>query len=237
MKILAKIKRKSLILGILFVMLIIGIVYAADSYQVNSGAQVTIDEYTVCKKVTNNNALAIFVPTKTAAEWTAFRSYASGVTYAECIYCDDDDGDGYGECPNCGIAAGCTYDGDDCCDTDANAKPGQTSYFTSTNACGSWDYNCNEGGVEKNSNCTRQNVSLSNTRTYKYYNANTCSPSWTYPTTCTTSDPGAASCGVTHSYKTCALYAYGYTGTAGACSYAGKSGYGSSSTNKTCGCH
>lgn len=84
MKILAKIKRKSVLIGILFVLFIIGIVYAADSYQVNSGAQVTIDEHTVCKKVTNNNSLAIFVPTKTAAEWAAFRSYASGVTYVNC---------------------------------------------------------------------------------------------------------------------------------------------------------
>ncbi len=30
----------------------------------------------------------------------------------------------------------------DCCDTDANAKPGQTTFFTAKNACGSWDYNC-----------------------------------------------------------------------------------------------
>jgi len=84
MKILAKIKRKSVLIGILFTMLIIGIVYAADSYQVNSGTQVTIDEHTVCKKVTNNNALAIFVPTKTADEWTAFRTNASGVSITEC---------------------------------------------------------------------------------------------------------------------------------------------------------
>ena len=84
MKILEKIKRKSLLLGILFTMLFIGIVYAATSYQVNSGAQVTVDEWSVCKKVTNNNALAIFVPTNTADEWTAFRNYASGVSYADC---------------------------------------------------------------------------------------------------------------------------------------------------------
>lgn len=31
----------------------------------------------------------------------------------------------------------------DCCDSDANAKPGQTTYYTSANACGSFDYNCN----------------------------------------------------------------------------------------------
>jgi len=92
MKILAKIKKRPLVLGILFAMLIIGIVYAAESYKVNSGATSTIDEHGVCKKVTNNNSLAIFVPTKTAAEWTAFRTYASGVTYAGCICAGPDTG-------------------------------------------------------------------------------------------------------------------------------------------------
>ena len=87
MKTLAKIKRRSVLLGILFVMLLIGIVYAAEYYQVNSGATSTIDEWSVCKKVTNNNALGIFVPTKTEAEWTAFRTNVSGVTSAECCVC------------------------------------------------------------------------------------------------------------------------------------------------------
>ena len=160
MKILAKIKKSSLIIGILFAMLLIGIVYAATSYQVNSGAQVTIDEWSVCKKVTNNNALAIFVPTNTADEWTAFRTYASGVTYANCVYCDDSDSDGYGDCPNCGIAAGCTYDGDDCCDTDSGSHPG-AGYHSSTNNCGSWDWNC-DSTISK-SDCTLW------TNSYSYY--------------------------------------------------------------------
>ncbi len=34
-------------------------------------------------------------------------------------------------------------DPDDCCDTDANAKPGQTAYFAAPRSgCGGWDYNC-----------------------------------------------------------------------------------------------
>lgn len=90
MKISAKIKRKSVLIGILFAMLIIAIVYAAEYYQINSGAQVTINEHGVCKKVTNNNALAIFVPTKTADEWAAFRTYASGLTYVGCCQQDTD---------------------------------------------------------------------------------------------------------------------------------------------------
>ncbi|MCB9642933.1 MAG: putative metal-binding motif-containing protein [Myxococcales bacterium] len=32
---------------------------------------------------------------------------------------------------------------DDCCDLDANAKPGQTKYFTAQNACNNWNYDCN----------------------------------------------------------------------------------------------
>ena len=84
MKILAKIKKRPLILGILFTMLFIGIVYAAVSYQVNSGATSTIDEHTVCKKVTNNNALAIFVPTNTE-EGTGLKSIEYGKLVAPLI--------------------------------------------------------------------------------------------------------------------------------------------------------
>ncbi len=39
------------------------------------------------------------------------------------------------------MAVGCN--GNDCCDTDANAHPGVTAYFTAPDACGSFDYNCN----------------------------------------------------------------------------------------------
>jgi hypothetical protein len=30
----------------------------------------------------------------------------------------------------------------DCCDTDASAHPGQTAFFSSADACGSWDFDC-----------------------------------------------------------------------------------------------
>jgi hypothetical protein len=34
----------------------------------------------------------------------------------------------------------------DCCDTDGNARPGQTTYYTAQRAgCGGWDYNCSGG--------------------------------------------------------------------------------------------
>lgn len=41
--------------------------------------------------------------------------------------CDDDDNDGWGECPYCGtVNATCTYDGDDCNDGDGSINPGAT---------------------------------------------------------------------------------------------------------------
>ncbi len=55
----------------------------------------------------------------------------------------DADGDGYGV-----GSATCTCDtsgatvGGDCYDANANAKPGQTTYFLGDRGDGSWDYNC-----------------------------------------------------------------------------------------------
>ncbi len=78
-------------------------------------------------------------------------------TNADCasLLCEtfyvDHDGDGYGEtnttlkfCEVDGAAppVGYVTQGGDCCDSDANAYPGQTKYFTSADACGGWDYNC-----------------------------------------------------------------------------------------------
>jgi hypothetical protein len=68
----------------------------------------------------------------------------------------DHDGDGYGEtaktiqfCEEPGAAppVGYVAQGGDCCDSDANAFPGQTKYFSSADGCGSWDYNC-DGTVQ-----------------------------------------------------------------------------------------
>jgi len=70
--------------------------------------------------------------------------------------CDDDDGDGYGECPDCGISDGCTYDGDDCNDADSNINPGATE------VCGNGiDDNC-DGSVDEGcgSGCTFPTATL-----------------------------------------------------------------------------
>jgi hypothetical protein len=47
----------------------------------------------------------------------------------------DQDGDGHA------ARGGC--EGDDCCDTDARAHPGDLVYFDAEDACGSFDYDCN----------------------------------------------------------------------------------------------
>ena len=47
----------------------------------------------------------------------------------------DQDADGHASLGGCG--------GDDCCDTDARAHPGDTAYFEDQDACGSFDYDCN----------------------------------------------------------------------------------------------
>jgi hypothetical protein len=52
----------------------------------------------------------------------------------------DRDGDGY-------QARGSPCNGTDCCDTDPNANPGQTQFFTVADSCGSFDYDC-DGKLE-----------------------------------------------------------------------------------------
>lgn len=59
---------------------------AADSYRVNIGQTVTVDEHGVCKKVTNSGAGGeIFIPTRSAAEWLSFRNgNPAGTSLADC---------------------------------------------------------------------------------------------------------------------------------------------------------
>jgi hypothetical protein len=46
-------------------------------------------------------------------------------------------------------AAGPPCNGNDCCDTDSNAHPGQGGYFTSEDNCHDWDYNCDKSTEEE----------------------------------------------------------------------------------------
>ncbi len=166
---------KSFIL-ITFGVLIVGVlVNAAQSYRVNNGATVTIDEWDICKKVTNNTGKDIFVPTNSSNEWNQFRTYyPTGISLGDCClavgstcsvsgdccsgYCYvDADGDRYAPATGTKTCrASSQLTGTDCCDSDSRAYPGATTYYTSTNNCGSWDYNCDGGTTKSSTDCTSQ---------------------------------------------------------------------------------
>ena len=75
----------------------------------------------------------------------------------------DADGDGYTVSPAslCGTSppSGRVLSslGTDCCDSDINAYPGQTTMFVASNNCGSYDYNCDDvitqGPIQGTSDC------------------------------------------------------------------------------------
>lgn len=62
-------------------------IFAAESYRINAGNTLKINEWGVCKLVTNNPGWPeVFIPTKTANEWTQFRNNKpSHVNLADCI--------------------------------------------------------------------------------------------------------------------------------------------------------
>ncbi len=77
-------------------------------------------------------------------------------------YCyRDADGDGYAPASGTKTCkANPPLTGTDCCDSDSRAKPGATTYYTSANNCGSWDYNC-DGATTKNSSYCGSQTSIS----------------------------------------------------------------------------
>ncbi|WP_173202613.1 Hint domain-containing protein [Sphingopyxis sp. BSNA05] len=83
---------------------------AAEFYLLPSGQQAVIDEHGICRVVTNTTAKTIYIPTKSAAEWSSFYTTASGSVTA----------------PAC---AGCTLDG-------ANVAHGASrTFYLSTRSC------------------------------------------------------------------------------------------------------
>ena len=74
---------------VLFVSLFVGsaLVYAATSYSVSMTQTSLIDEWQICRNVTNNSpvGLSLFVPTATQAEWTSIHTHTpTGVSLAAC---------------------------------------------------------------------------------------------------------------------------------------------------------
>ena len=84
------------------------------------------------------------------------RAASATANYCKTYYYDND-GDGYGNSNSATTICTSTVPplyvatGGDCCDSDVNAHPGQTNYFTTANGCSSFDYNC-DGQASPQSN-------------------------------------------------------------------------------------
>ena len=128
-----------------------------------------------------------------------------------------------------------TTTGDDCCDSDANAYPGQTSYFTATNACNTWDYDCSDAIEKDSSTCTGYD-SCTCTGAITCYgkyliDSLICSEIGTFYSSCTLNSTTTA-CGETWT---------SYSKSTTKCYNSGCSSYGtaykcSSGSSKTCAC-
>ncbi len=155
----------------------------------------------------------------------------------------DSDGDGYYAKAGSTVCSGSSCPsgyssskGNDCCDSDNKAHPNQTSYFSSADACGSYDYNC-DGSITKQ-NCTYKSPSLSGTRKTCFRsssdcNANTGSSQSTYPKCSNVTH--SMNCGQTATSKTCRTTSYKYCRTS--CSSATRyPSYISGGSTVTCSC-
>ncbi len=111
-------------------------------------------------------------------------SMGAGGTVACPTYYPDSDGDGYGDATHplasCTKPTGYVTNGDDCCDTDSRAKPGQTQAFELANACGSFDFNCDGKETPQSNGPTGCSESLD----HCVYDGTDCVPSGSPPVQC-----------------------------------------------------
>ncbi|MFZ2024657.1 MAG: hypothetical protein WAV51_00015 [Microgenomates group bacterium] len=97
---------------------------------------------------------------RSAATWQSDCNDASASYFAALTCYADADSDTYYSITSQSVCGGATTCaglspaqsatvGTDCCDTDANAKPGQTAYFTTARTtCGGYDYDCDASSLE-----------------------------------------------------------------------------------------
>lgn len=121
---------------------------------VKSGGSQEINLFGADKLVTNNCTNDLFIPTNTSGEWSGFYNNPPSCASASSAYTFYIDADGDGYAPNSVVytSSSSTWAGhvrtnsalgtNDCYDGNANAHPGQTSYFTTNRGDGSYDYNC-----------------------------------------------------------------------------------------------
>jgi len=103
-----------LVFGIILI-LIIGLVFAANSHQVPTSGSEKIDEHGTCRYASTSGSYDVFAPTATSAEWSDFRSNApSSVSFDDCCgdgVTDSDetcDGDSR-SCSSCCSELQCNY--------------------------------------------------------------------------------------------------------------------------------
>jgi hypothetical protein len=140
----------------------------------------------------------------------------------------DGDHDGYGvgvSSFRCGASAPTGYatNNTDCCDTDVNAKPGQTGWFTSARTgCGGYDYDCANGETLQYPAAVGCSYTGSCTTAVCSWEAGDPAPGWKVP----------PACGVAGAwYTNCNTSVLG-----GGCS-GGTTCTGGSSSSRTQGCH
>lgn len=115
---MVKINLKIILMFMIF--LVLNFFVIADYFQISSQNSEIIDRHGVCREVRNGDIISgpqptIFVPTKTSAEWSAFRTHAPNhIIFDDCFECDRDS-----DCDN--IYSSCTRDmeckGGECCHT------------------------------------------------------------------------------------------------------------------------
>ncbi|MFA5392117.1 MAG: type II secretion system protein [Candidatus Paceibacterota bacterium] len=148
----------------------------------------------------------------------------------------DIDGDHYAPASGTKICqANSQISGTDCCDSDNRVYPGEVTYYSSTNNCGSWDYDCS-GDTDKSGGCiyracggssyTTCHTTVGDGVTCGGYTGN-------WPQSCTNPGSTSGDCGSTGSYSSCAGKAC-YTQGSGSCNY--HSGYWCTSTSRSCTC-
>jgi hypothetical protein len=122
----------------------------------------------------------------------------------------------------------------DCYDSNANAKPGQTAYYTVNRGDGSFDYNCS-GATEKSSCNGFVACTLGGSAAAPYP---ACGGMASGYTTCSNGAAYEASCGAAWtSYAACSVIGQGYGVTKGPSCYVQYNYYGCSGTGYTCSCH
>jgi len=117
-------RTKKILIGVMIMVFLAGGIVAINStyegYRVNHATDMDIDEWGTCNNVLNTGN-DLFVPTKTSAEWSTFRTHLpSGVSLGACAECVDEI-----DCINnyvlCPYDLYCQFDGT-CCASGYNIK-------------------------------------------------------------------------------------------------------------------